>query len=77
MTSVYCLRKKINLELGVIKQKNKGLIQNTIPDFTSSKDFYKSLDEKIRNKTRSNSVKMAEGLQNRRIRMGEDLLQTF
>ena len=39
---MYCLQRKINSELGTIKQENKSLIQNTISGASSSKDFYKS-----------------------------------
>ena len=42
ISSVYCLQRKINSELGTIKQESKSLIQNTISGVSSSKDFYKS-----------------------------------
>ena len=57
ISSVYCLQRKINSELGTIKQENKSLIQNTISGVSSSKDFYKSFVKNLGTKPETTQSK--------------------
>ena len=54
---MYCFQRKFNSELGTIEQENEGLIQNTISDVSSSKDFYKSFVKNLGTKPETTQSK--------------------